>query len=290
MGLIYYLVELLASLARQIRRPVGLLVRYFRSLAHLGELRQRVDDLEAANAQLRTVVEEAGGLLPPPPHLQKRVVGHYTKDFLVGGQAVVHDMENVLSKGGKSLASFNSVLDFGCGCGRVIRYLRKHVGPDHVLWGTDIDPEAISWCQANYRQIAEFEVNPHEPPLAFEENHFDLIYSVSIFTHLPEDLQHAWLAELGRIVKPGGYLILTVHGPQHFQLIPRIRRSEIKRIGFVYVDAGGTEGLPQFYQTAFHAPEYIHAVWSQYFEISGIHPLAISNHQDAILCRKPESN
>jgi len=42
------------------------------------------------------------------------------------------------------------------------------------------------------------------PPMSYEDNMFDFVYSISIFTHLPEDMQFAWLQELQRITKPGG--------------------------------------------------------------------------------------
>jgi ubiquinone/menaquinone biosynthesis C-methylase UbiE len=60
-------------------------------------------------------------------------------------------------------------------------------------------------------RFAQFEVNGLAPPLAYEANHFDFIYALSVFTHLPESLQTAWMSELARVLKPGGYLLMTTH-------------------------------------------------------------------------------
>jgi hypothetical protein len=47
-----------------------------------------------------------------------------------------------------------------------------------------------------------------------------------------------------------------------------------------------TEGLPDFYQTAFHTHEYVQREWNKYFEIVNIKTKGIGQHQDAVLVRK----
>ena len=47
-------------------------------------------------------------------------------------------------------------------------------------------------------------VNELAPPLRYEDGQFDLVYAISVFTHLPHDLERAWIDELGRITAPGG--------------------------------------------------------------------------------------
>ena len=50
------------------------------------------------------------------------------------------------------------------------------------------------------------------PPLPYVDNSFDIIYGISIFTHLPEDLHYKWFNELVRITKINGIIFLTLHG------------------------------------------------------------------------------
>ena len=81
----------------------------------------------------------------------------------------------------KMLPDLNTpVLDFGCGSGRVVTHL-KNTNAKYRFYGTDIDDEAIAWCQQYIANIAEFSTNNEYPPLDFPDNYFDLLYSISVF-------------------------------------------------------------------------------------------------------------
>ena len=177
-------------------------------------------------------------------------------------------------------------MDFGCGCGRVIRHVHKKVGKGR-FYGTDIDAEAISWCQRNLSQVGEFVTNGRLPPLPFVDGFFDFVYAISVFTHLPEDMQFAWLEELRRVTRRSGYLVLTTHGDSLFPTLPDKSQAELQQAGFYYAKGDGTNGLPDFYQTSFHTEEYIQTQWSKFFEIEKIIRKGINGHQDLILCRRP---
>ena len=245
-----------------------------------------IAELQTMCAQLQAALTQMGGLIPPPPHLQIRVAGEYYPWFIEHGEVLLNSLNTTLSNVGKDLTSFDTVLDFGCGCARVLRALHYRAAPSQKLYGTDIDAEAIEWCRTNYLKVAEFSVNTAEPPVAYADETFDLVYSVSVFTHLPEDMQFSWLKELQRITKPGGYLLLTTHGEKHFQKIPEPLRSVAVEKGFHYQGGRKTKGLPDFYQTTYHMPAYIRTRWSTYFDILDIRERAIDDHQDIVLCRK----
>src|SRR5438445_1248741 len=61
------------------------------------------------------------------------------------------------------IAELDSVLDFGCGCGRVIRHWPS--GP--TLYGCDYNPALVEWCQTNL-PFAQFALNNLTPPLPYE--------------------------------------------------------------------------------------------------------------------------
>jgi len=256
------------------------------ALGQADDLRRQVEDLTVSVEQLRTLVDELGAARPPPRDLQVRVVGVYVGGFLQSGHHMVADMEKVLGRHALSLSMFHTILDFGCGCGRVLRCLGPRSDPRPLPYGTDMDAEAIAWCQAHYGRHAQFAVNAPAPPMDFADDFFDFVYSISVFTHLPEDMQFAWLRELQRVVKPGGYLLLSFHGEQHFADLSDRDRNRMTRDGFVYAETGRTLGLPEFYQTAWHAPAYVRRQWGEFFDVVDIVPLAIGQHQDAALCRK----
>jgi len=108
-----------------------------------------------------------------------------------------------------------AVLDFGCGSGRVIRWFRDH--PYDVV-GSDYNPHLIDWCRSHLQGF-RFEVNGVDPPLAHPEGRFALVYAMSVFTHLDEDRQRAWLRELRRITAAGGHLVVTTHGTRFWNAL-----------------------------------------------------------------------
>ena len=179
------------------------------------DYRRLADDDGATVFALREVVpapDRAGrdGLALPPPNMVQLVAGiatahRFYQRFVDGGAATAQRIGDMLP----AFAELHSVLDFGCGCGRVMRHWRDVDGPR--LHGTDYNPYLVEWCAANL-PFAEFSVNGLDPGLSFADGEFDFVYSYSVFTHLPEEMQATWLAELVRVTKPGGQLWLTFHG------------------------------------------------------------------------------
>lgn len=229
------------------------------------------------------------GVLPPvpPEALQTRVAGQAYGNFFLHGNQFIDDLEAALRKYGKSLADFRRILDFGAGCGRVIIPLSFRVDPEK-LYGTDIDQEAIDWLSLNYPNFGGLSCNPCLPPTSHPDGFFDLIYSISVFTHLPEDMQFAWLDELRRITAPGGYLLLSFHGNHVAASLGDEVVQAVDERGFYYMKSakGFTKGLPTFYQEAFHTHAYIEQHWGQYFDILDLIPGGIGNHQDLAVLRR----
>ena len=161
----------------------------------------------------------------------------------------------LLREAGLDLAATGRVLDFGCGCGRTMRWLVNDSSAE--LHGVDVDKEAIAWCRDHIPQ-GKFAVNDPEPPLPFPDEHFEAVYCLSVFTHLSEPMQDRWFDELRRVLVPGGLLIVTVHGAAAAaQMKPEIR-EELNRNGFVHKRSRKLQGiLPDWYHTTLHTPDYI---------------------------------
>jgi SAM-dependent methyltransferase len=230
----------------------------------------------------------------PPARLISRVHGtSESAGFAQVGRTIALDIYAAASAH-LDLGRPLRILDFGCGCGRVLRYMGEIAGAA-TFHATDIDREAIAWCEANFggevrRGRFSFIVNQDHPPSPFDSDYFDLVYGISVFTHLPEGLQLEWLAELRRITRPGGIVVLSTQGGALIRrhLSPEDDRRFDEK-GFHYFPYGSTEGLPEYYQAAWHDRAYIDRVWSEFFDIIGHTPGGIAGHQDLILCRKPPS-
>jgi SAM-dependent methyltransferase len=162
-----------------------------------------------ANARYRRL-GAPDGLPIPPPDLIFLVAG--TSDiswFLKGGELAASSISEALRAAGVNVAELGAILDFGCGCGRVLR--NWHSLPHSRANGTDYNAKLIAWSRVNL-PFAQFQINQLSPPLAYADAEFDLVYALSVFTHLTEDLQGSWMTELTRVIKPGGHLIISAHG------------------------------------------------------------------------------
>jgi SAM-dependent methyltransferase len=102
------------------------------------------------------------------------------------------------------------VLDFGCGAGRTLRHFLGEATAGTEVWGVDIDPASIDWLAAHLAPPLHVARSSPEPPLPFADGSFDLIWALSVFTHLVAPAR--WLAELHRVLAPGGLLIASYMG------------------------------------------------------------------------------
>ncbi len=122
--------------------------------------------------------------------------------------------------------TIGSVYELGCGTARLLRHFRYINGVRLV--GSDVNSQMIEWCQANLPEM-EFYHNELTPPLTFaQDNSFDLILASSVFTHIPLETQELWLAEMQRILRPGGIFICSVLGQFHLNTL--LDTEEIQKL------------------------------------------------------------
>ena len=234
----------------------------------------------------------------PRAELVHRVTGSVDGDtFLAQGRQSALDIEAALAAVGRRLDSFSDVLDFGSGPGRILLWLER-VAESTRLHGTDIDAEAIRWATHNV-PWASFVRNDVEPPLAYPDAHFDLVVSHSVFTHVDEPYQDRWLSELRRVTRPGGVLVLSVHGEHAFAGCVDDRRKMGHDPSDV-IDTLGTRGIlfvpdddkigspfPDHYHVSFHAPWYVFAHWGRLFEVRAYLPRRGLDFQDYVVLERP---
>lgn len=205
----------------------------------------------------RTATPDESGLPLPPALLRYRVselIGR--DDFLTIGGGCAEMTERYMRTMGVDLAGTRRVLDFGCGCGRTLRwFLREFPGVE--FHGADVDREAIAWCRQNLPR-ASFVQNQPEPPLPYPNHHFDVIYCLSVFTHLDEAMQDLWLAELSRLLVAGGIVLLTVHSDLAAQVLDADGLATLRATGFLHRRSRKLQGIvPDWYHTTWHSRDYL---------------------------------
>jgi SAM-dependent methyltransferase len=230
------------------------------------------------------------GLAIPPLKLRKLVWSEYADiaSFFEGQEAKW--LLQILTECGAPVERFEAILDFGCGAGRVVRQF--HFLEGVKVHGTDINPDQIEWCGRNI-SFAHFGQNDPYPPLSYPNDTFDFIYTFSVFTHLPESEQAAWLAELERVLKPGGFLLITTCGESYVSLLTAQEKKQF-RAGNVVVRHGELARDPEKYGEciAYHPISHVTEKLANKFQLAKFIPgeslpNAPKGEMDHYFLRKP---
>ncbi|UXI70103.1 class I SAM-dependent methyltransferase [Tahibacter amnicola] len=218
--------------------------------------------------------------LPMPPAGHLVLVGGETnaEAFLQGGAHTAQTIRSVLAAHGADIGQFRAILDFGCGCGRVMRHWQSLPGRVE-LHGTDYNAALIEWSRKNL-PFGRFHINSLAPPLSHADGSFDLVYAFSVFTHLTAALQVAWIAELTRVLAPGGYLFITVHG-ESFRNQLSVDEARQFDAGDLVVRHAGMAGSNLC--AAFHPLPYLRRMAGE-LEVIDHRPALLG--QDVVLLRK----
>ncbi len=206
--------------------------------------------------------------------------------FKVGGLKTVGDFLEPLARHA-DVGKIRRVLDWGCGCGRVAMYLMAAENAPEIL-GCDIDFQTVAWCNENLKRGA-FAVLQPMPPAPYPDGHFDFIYSYSVFTHLTRDVQHAWLAEMRRLLTPGGIFLATTHGQFALQFAHASLTAAFPPEGIYdsHLDPTLDAIAPKdYYRATYQSKEYTLREFGKHFEILEYIERGATNFQDVVVMRK----
>jgi 2-polyprenyl-3-methyl-5-hydroxy-6-metoxy-1,4-benzoquinol methylase len=228
------------------------------------------------------------GVAIPPAHLITAVSGTPHVDrFLDGGHKAASGIRDILRKNGYDVERLPSILDFGCGCGRVLRWWKGLSKGGIELHGTDYNRKLATWADINL-PFAKVAVNRLKPPTQYPNSRFDFIYAISVFTHLPEQHQIAWMTEFRRLLRPDGLLFLSLHGASYRY---RFSNSEWRRFSSGELVVRRRVGAGSNLCNTFHPELYVRNVLSKGFRVIDFIPEGAmgSPHQDAWLMRRLET-
>jgi len=105
------------------------------------------------------------------------------------------------------------VLDFGCGIGGSIPYVRKYM-PDAELTGIDVSQKSLEIAEERFPEAATY-IAFDGQTLPFASETFDVVFTACVFHHIPESAHEPLLTEIGRVLKPGGQFFIFEHNPRN---------------------------------------------------------------------------
>jgi SAM-dependent methyltransferase len=154
------------------------------------------------------------------------------------------------------------VLDFGCGSARVLRHFADEARRGSFS-GCDIDNASIEWDRANLSPPLRFFRNEIAPPLKLPGGSLDLIYAMSVFTHIT-DLWSDWLSEMHRLLAPAGVLIASFLGEGMWEALVREPYREDDAGMTVLHHADGPDAW------VFHSEWWLREHWGRAFDVLAV--------------------
>lgn len=175
----------------------------------LAEVQFRLRQFRNSASNRKFLREHPGISVPPDRDLFETFQLNYEKYFSDGELAAKEIMEwyAPYRNTGKPI-----ILDWGCGTGRVIRHIQA-IAPEAICFGCDSNNGRINRAREQIGQV-QFSIT-EGLPLPFAGNQFNLIFGISVLTHIAAEDQIDHILELHRVLQPGGILVLSTHGSHY---------------------------------------------------------------------------
>jgi len=215
-----------------------------------------------------------------------------------GGLYEANMVIDALTGAGADMSLIGAGLDFGCSSGRVVKPLAAAY-PEIRWLGCDPNEPAVTWAREHLPGI-EFFASGNLPPLALGDGALELVYAISIWSHFKPSRGELWLAEMQRLLAPGGYLVMTTHGPTsvaHYASIGQRSAAQSQEIldalyeqGWWYAAEFGTTGdwgvLDPEWGTAFVSPEWVLAQLCPAWRVLEYAPGRNQDNQDVYVLQR----
>jgi len=226
------------------------------------------------------------------------IAGHRDRgSFAESRRAAVDTLVGMLAETGVNTLDFQSILDFGCGCGRILAGWEGSLGPDTELHGCDINEQLVRFCQESLKHALVVQSN-YLPPLPYTDHKFDLIYANSVYTHLVLSAMLSWTGEITRIVKPGGIAVITMQGSYYAAELAKVSKEGSRILaerGYYIYLRGKPEDtwLGANNYLAFATPDFMRRIFAGFDLIRAFPgvshgPTHLAAFQDVLIFRRAE--
>ena len=241
----------------------------------------------------------------PPENLRRTACGGPTE--LTHLCTSIEDFQTIADLweiyAGVPFEEIRAVYDFGCGCGRMLRWFALAL-PEADCVGSDVRKASIAWCRANLRGC--YFANETQPPIELTDESIDLVIALSVFSHLRLTSNLAWIRELCRVCRPDGRIVISTLGAfalavatrsaEHQSLFAmtaddarrHLRSLQSERFVFHPLPADvvhSADGVEREYGEVFLTEAFVQQRWSPWAEIVGCVPVGLSQIHDVYVLR-----
>ncbi|TAH09350.1 MAG: class I SAM-dependent methyltransferase [Sphingobacteriia bacterium] len=153
------------------------------------------------------------------------------------------------------------ILDWGCGTARIIQYMPQ-ILPQAICYAADIHSKRIEWNRKYFPQILFDIIEYNQFP--YPKLYFNLVYGISVFTHIHHAEQVVWLSEIHRILTTGGIAIVSTHGSNYHH---QLSTKQLRILNSEGVFTNNYKEQGHLLMSTYNNPEFFYKMASQYFEI-----------------------
>ena len=206
------------------------------------------------------------------------------RDYLADGWRTLSELMLLLESVDRPLLKTASVLEFASGHGRFTRHLVKALGSQRVTV-SDVVPDAVAFARQAFGVDGVLSTSQPEA-LQWPRRH-ELVFVLSLFSHLPRSSWTRWLSRLYDAVEPGGLLVISTHGDE----AARRQHVALDETGFFFAASSESAAIDvQEYGTAFTSGAFVRGRIAEtlgHDRLIRFEPRWFWQHQDAFVLHRP---
>jgi len=224
-----------------------------------------------------------GVIIPPDYFLYETYRLNY-KEFFKDGEVAAREIidwtKRYMQQGD------SKILDWGCGISMIAMHIDGFTDEATSVYACDINAQMIDFNKKTYTNVS-YSTIPYSPPTTFEGSCFDLVYALSVFTHIETPLQLLWIREIHRILKDKGVFLFTTHGKFYNSRLLNREKKLLDENG-AYTKSYRQRGHRMM--TTYNSEDVLRSLLQPYFEIlefyDGASNQAKNGGQDLWIVRK----